>query len=323
MSSVSYAVPFLNMAVSATPNTRSTRPDESLREYSECLTVCFASLRRADPNADLRLITNHPLPSYITEPLKRWSVRTVIQPFTINTPRALSTDFVGSLYYIDALRSLNTDVTVLLDPDVVCTSPLPSKVLSAGRNIGALPLRYHADREVNGLSRAQTVKVLGRLDVQVTEPPVHWGGECYVIPLARRDELLEHVTAAWADTLAYSDERLPTCRTEEHLFNCALFQMGAEPLTGVVKRVWTTHRHRTVDGDERSIPLWHLPAEKGRGFTKMSQQALDPTSWFWTNDDEIFRRRIAKGMGMSHRNMLRWGADTIGRLANRVLGKFE
>jgi hypothetical protein len=321
MTTASYAVPFLNMAVSATPNARSTGPDAALREYGECLTVCFASLRRAVPDADLRLITNHPLPSYVTEPLKQWNVRTVIQPFTVTVPDALSTAFVGSLYYLDALRALETDVTVLLDPDVVCTAPLPPEVLSTSRDIGALPLNYQVDREVNGLSRAQTMEVLARLNIRVVEPPLHWGGECYVIPLARRDELLEQVTAVWADTLAHFDGPLPTCRTEEHLFNCALSRMGAEPLTGIVKRIWTTHRHRTVDGGEHTIPLWHLPAEKGRGFTEVSRQALDPSSWFWTSNDEVFRRRIAKGMGMSHRTPLRWGTDTLGQSANRILGQ--
>lgn len=77
-----------------------------------------------------------------------------------------------------------------------------------------------------------------------------------MMPLLR--QRLERV---WNSALKKWSSGLPYFTTEEHMMSFALSKIKVYHARKEVKRNWTAHSYRTVDGTEDSLFLWHLPAE--------------------------------------------------------------
>ena len=75
--------------------------------------------------------------------------------------------------------------------------------------------------------------------------------------------------------------------TEEHFLTLLARDIDYVDISPFVGRIWTNSRHRRVCGDEISLSLWHLPAEKDRGFLKLYETAKD----------DVFRSRAGRIMG--------------------------
>ncbi|WP_147017404.1 hypothetical protein [Kocuria turfanensis] len=189
----------------------------------------------------------------------------------------------------------------------------------AQNQLGGILLDYDPVRRVNGLSQAQASHLHSKLGLPL-QVPDYYGGEIYVLPSALLPEISGYAESAWQYTLEQSDGKNPCFYTEEHIMNFVLAHFSVVDLKRSIRRVWTTHRHRTVTGDESNLSLWHLPAEKGRGFRKTFPFALDTESWFWQTERQDFVRRSASIMGIDHRCLSRWIPDQLGNLANVFLG---
>ena len=313
------AVPFVQVDASQNPNIQA-KGDDHVRAYWDAMTVTFASIRRWNPDYDLRVVSNQPAPEYTRPLFDRLGVTTTIVPFEHRPPTGYAAMFAASLFLVDALQIASADrTTVFVDPDVLCLRPLDGLIAAAGSQVGAILLATTLDEDINGLTLGASGRLHEQLGLESGEPR-HFGGELYVVPGARVEQLRSLVEQAWDFSLQQHRQGLDRFTTEEHLFNYALRSMGAADLSVDAKRIWTAHRYRTVDGTEASLALWHLPAEKDRGFVELRAALDDPSSWFWSAPAATFADRAGRAVGLHHRPPARWTKDIAARVVHGVRG---
>jgi hypothetical protein len=314
------AVPFVQVDPSQNPNLRAKGADH-VRAYWDAMTVTFASIRRWNPEYELRLVSNQPAPEYTRALFEQLGVTTTIVPFDHRPPPGYAAMFAASLYLVDALQiAAEDETTVFIDPDVLCIRPLAPLVAAAGTTVGAILLATSQDEDINGL----TLRASGRLHEQLglaRGDPRHYGGELYVVPGPLAKRLRALVEEAFVFSLQQHAAGAERFTTEEHLFNYALRVLGAADLSALAQRVWTAHRYRTVSGREAELALWHLPAEKDRGFATLRRLLEDPSTWFWTAPASVFAHRAGEVFGLHHRRPVRWTKDVAAQVAHSIFGR--
>jgi len=305
------AVAFAPVDDAQNPNVRRSGGDPA-EPYYRAMTVAFASMRRWNPDLALRLITNVEPPQQHAAAMELLQVAVVEAPFDHRPPRGFYPMFAGSLYQLDAMRAASDTSTLFIDPDILCIRPIDAMLAGPDGEVGVLPLPYPDDEDVNGLTARQAGELHGLLGEPVLAAD-HYGGECFAVPASESELILERAERAWRLSLERFEQGSTRFTTEEHLLNFALRRVNTRSLEPYVRRIWTTPRHRTVDGHESDLTLWHLPAEKGRGFRALHKFAVDTESWFWAAEPPVWRERAARAMGLSHRSIARWARDTAGR----------
>lgn len=307
---VTVSIPFVRTEASQNPNLRIKGTADPSEPYMRAMTVAFASVRRWNPEADLQLVSNLPAPADHMRHLERIGVEYKEVPFAHKPPVGFADRFNASLYMLDAIEALDTSMTILIDPDILCVDRIDG-LLPPANHVAALDMGFPAEENINGLTRFEAGTIHGRLG-EPCDTPEHYGGEVYVIPgnlariLSKRNEM------AWELALESHAEGLPKFTTEEHILSYALRGVPVAKLNGLVRRIWTTHRYRQVNGQEGQLILWHLPAEKDRGFRAMYHPVLDSSSWFWHADRHEFMDRAGRAMGFHHRSPRRLLKDTAG-----------
>lgn len=304
------SIPFVRTDASQNPNLRVKGGSDPAEPYMRAMTVAFASVSRWNPDTDLELVSNVPPGPEHMRQLERIGVEYKAVPFAHQPPAGFTKRFNASLYILDAIEALTAETTVLIDPDILCVDRL-ERLLPPPHHAAALIMGFPVDEDINGLTRTQA----GELHTQLGEPataPEHFGGEVYVIPASRARMLTKRNEAAWDLALRRQAAGLPTFTTEEHILSYSLRGVPTQQLNGNVRRIWTTHRYRQVNGREDQLILWHLPAEKDRGFRELYPLVIDRDSWFWRADRNEFVHRAGRAMGFHHRRPSRFAKDLAG-----------
>lgn len=287
------------------------------------MVVAFASVRRWHEDLPLQLVTNEPPPVPYRRELANLDVTITLQAFDHAPPVGFSKQFAGSLYMLDAVRACRDQDTVFIDPDVVCVRPLDAMLTDVGATVGAMPLNYPPDTSIGGLSLAEAGELHALLGEPSNSPPVHFGGECYIVPASWAPVVLDRAQTAWAFSLARHSDGQTRFPTEEHIFSYAFLGVPITSLRPHVRRIWTSATYRTIHGDEPSMTIWHLPSEKGNGISSLYKLTRDPDSWFWTSENAQFMSRIGRTVGVTARTPRRLARDTAAvtlHRAAKVLG---
>lgn len=311
---ITVAIPFVRVGASQNPNLASRDGRDPVESYFRAMTVAFASIRRWHPTANLEFISNADPHAAYAEEFNRLGVEVKHVPFDHRPPEGFAQRFTASLYLLDALGSLSADETVVIDPDVLCVGPLDQMLGEVEGKVGVLRMDYPIEANVNGISR----KVAGELHNLLGErgeSPEHYGGEVYVIPIAALEIILARCEEAWVLTLERHAGGLTKFMTEEHILSYAVRGTAFHALNNHVRRVWTAHRFRKVNGAESSLTLWHLPAEKDRGFETLYRVAVNHDSWFWNAPRKEFVGKAGRAMGFHHRSIGRYTKDVVGYFA--------
>lgn len=301
-------IPFAAAPAAQNPNLRS-RTASAQQVYLDAATVAFASVRRWNPSVDLTLVTNFELDAEHKARLKALRAEHRVSEFAHRPPAEFAPTFIGSLFLLDVLSAAQGDPLIIIDPDVFCVADL-SEVMGEpldGR-VGVLPISYGSHESVNGLSAIEAASIHRRLGESAAVPS-HFGGEVYVLPSSAREQLADRVQTAWADALTSFHAGRPYMRTEEHILNFALRALPRRDLSKVAKRIWTAHGYRTVSDADRDLVLWHLPAEKSRGFRTLIEDVNQAESWFWVSSRDEFIERAGQAFGMWNRSPWRLGVD--------------
>jgi hypothetical protein len=305
------AIPFVRIDASQNPNLVVRDGRDPAEPYFRTMTVAFASLRRWHPDANLVFISNAEPPTAYGDHFCRLGVEVKLVPFDHRPPEGFARHFTASLYLLDALGSLSAEETVVVDPDVLCVRPLDKMLGEVGGKVGALRMDFPEYEDINGITRLQAGELHGALGEPV-DSPEHFGGEAYVIPRRHLDAVMDRCEQAWRFTLDRHSAGQMKFMTEEHILSYAVRGVPLHYLNDHVRRVWTTHRYRRVNGKESNLTLWHLPAEKDRGFDALFPAAIDPTSWFWAADREEFVKASGRAMGFHGRPLARVAKDAVG-----------
>ncbi|MFC7305774.1 hypothetical protein ACFQVC_16290 [Streptomyces monticola] len=277
--------------------------------YYRALSVTLASVRRWHPGLRTVLVTDTEPPPYVRE-----FAEVRFTAFRHRPPEGFVTEPMrGCLYTLDALDALAGDDTLLVDPDVLCTAPLDGLFARAGDKLGAYPLEVAPEHDIYGQTRAGAAVLHQLLGTDGALPPLHYGGECYWIPAGRAPELRHATDRAWRLSLSRHARGETWLPTEEHLLGYGLNTRPVVDLSPYVRRVWTASRYRTVDGSEHTLPLWHLPAEKNRGFQTLYAAVVDRSSWFWSTRRAEFVARAGRVLSVTGRTPGKLVRDGLGQ----------
>lgn len=311
------AIPFVRIDASQNPNLTVRSGQDPAEPYFKAMTVAFASVRRWGPEVNLEFISNAAPPLAFLEVFEKLGVVSRYVPFAHRPPEGFARSFTASLFMLDALESLTAERTIVMDPDVLCVGMLDSMLREVGDESGVLLMEFSPDEDINGISRSQASELHGILGEPQLNPN-HFGGETYIFQKKHLSSIIERSNRAWDLSLRryYSGESKFT--TEEHILSYAIRSVPHMYLNSHVKRIWTAHKYRLVDGRENDLTLWHLPAEKDRGFDALYPVVLDGESWFWTAERDEYLARVGRAMGLHHRSPLRFAKDLAGSALHKL-----
>jgi len=271
------AIAFTPAPATQSPNLRRTDDGRAAAAYYRAIVITFSSIRRWNPDADLKLVSDVDPPPPFDRQLADLDVHVLLTPFDHRPPEGFWPIFNASLYTIDALRALADDGSVkdavlLLDPDILCTGNLGPVVDAIAPDTWVVyPLVGSYAEKTQGLEVAHTAELHQLLDDTLVGPPEYYGGELYGFRPETAGPVLDRAEAAWQLAFKNWKEQRPHFVTEEHLLNYALRRAKLADASPYIRRIWTAPVHRTVAGDELTLLLWHLPAEKDRGFPRSPQ----------------------------------------------------
>lgn len=277
-------LPFAVDRSEATPFTGGSHEDR-LRTYYQSAIACFGTLRRFNPEIVYSFATNVAPPPGIQREFEDLGVQLrLIDAPSVNLLPA-GTTFRTSLYLFDVLRASAIapgTAVAFLDPDVACVRPLRIALRDGG--VGYLPLSTAAEDSIKGVTLAELSQVRAAAGLRRPAFPVHVGGEILVVTPGALPGLTERVGEALARIVRGDSPRFGN---EEHVLTYAQDEHWTS-LRPVIARIWTSERYRDVPDDVLELSLWHLPAEKTRGFGQVYRAARE--GWLdRTSDDELRR----------------------------------
>lgn len=286
-------------AAGRSPNAWTFSERSKLNMYYQCMVVCYASLRRLYPEAQLSLFTNRELPQPYTGQLRSLAVNTVLCASRYVDDPAFKNGFPGCLYTLDVIEHLalhqHSDFSslILLDSDCIVRYRLDGmldKLESEEESIYAYEPGYPVNMVANGQSRASLTLALSYLSGQMIAPPMPlYGGEFYGLSAKALPKLAMRIEVFWEWMKAEGTKTFGDNLTEEHVMSVVLAQSGGNvhSASRLIKRIWTASVFSTVDGSESKIPIWHLPSEKKKGFVKLYQYWLDHNGYAELSDDDF------------------------------------
>lgn len=289
---------------------------DPLGDYYRSAIVSLASFRRHTPSAELLFATNSmPPPDFVAQ-FRNVGAAISLIPFAHCPPDSFSGSFKAAQYLVDAILSVRREHAVLfVDPDVLCLGrpSLPSN------SLGAYVIKYPENYQVNGRTPQELALLADRLrEVRPStrQAVPYVGGEAVLVAGPHADEFVRDLDATWRSSMNAFHSGLPFPVTEEHMISIVLADLEFARLNGTVRRIWTTRTYRTSHRSDRAVPIWHLPAEKGRVFQALYRELLDDGSWFWTADDESWSNRVADLAGASDGALRRLFTGATGALAS-------
>ncbi|HUK99258.1 MAG TPA: hypothetical protein VLX29_00200 [Nitrospirota bacterium] len=327
--SLLFATAFCHVSGRA-PNARTIFERSKLYMYYQCMIVCYASIRRLYPEAQLALFTNRVLPDPFNMHLKSLRVDTVICASRYVDDLAFKNDFPGCFFSLDVIEQLARSQSfgfshlVLMDSDCIIRHRLDTMVdelTSNEESIYAYEMGYPVNMVINGQSRASLTLALSYFSGQLVACPIisHYGGEFYSIPSSALPKLAKRIDDFWDWMKSEGIKSFGCNLTEEHVMSVVLAELGntVNNARGLIKRIWTTVIYSSVDGSESGIPVWHLPSEKRRGFVKLYRYWV-ANNGFAALSDRDFRDLVDKTVSLRKGGQKYPGRSLLLRARNAV-----
>ena len=305
------------------PNIRGRNETAALKNYFQAMACLFASVRRWNSDIRLELITDADPPAFFITATAKLQLRIVKRAFKYRPPQGYADRFNASMFLLDALdvyKDANNDASIaLVDPDVLCIKSLGPMFDAAFTATGAYPIDFSLSDNINGLSRNEAALLHSKLDNRLYDAGPHYGGELLVVRSSSLGPLVERCRSAFLFSVQRSQRGETRFTTEEHIVSYGLRNQSVADMSPFVRRIWTCRTSRSIRGDEFSLSLWHVPAEKGRGFRRLFSYVQDQNSWFWNSDQEEFAIRAASILGIK-RTHGRVITDSAARMVRAIHG---
>jgi hypothetical protein len=167
------------------------------------------------------------------------------------------------------------DTVLILDSDMVFNRPISAAMSAAVTEYGALlySIDYPVGHRINGLTLPELQQVSDELEESIpSNDYVYCGGEFVCATGENISRIHRAAIKAYAKSLSRHAAGQVKFNEEAHLLSHVYRKLAYETHTAnaFVKRIWTDRAvYSNVDGSEKQLVLWHLPAEKKRGFLKM------------------------------------------------------
>jgi hypothetical protein len=253
--------------------------------YWRCVFLLFESSARLNSGARHILFVNQFPPDSvdgidIEMLIKQYRVEVVV----FDTLTLSPTDYYGAwntqFLVLDVLdwvakHCQPDDAVFILDSDIVFIKPIDKKLLSDLREKKALlySLDLGENYVNNGLTPAELLEVSRELDPYFSPSSfVYSGGEFICILGSEARRIASMAREVYLRCIERHQRRQKKFNEEAHLLSFVYQSLGYENYSAnhVVKRIWTDRSvESNVTGDEGSLIMWHLPAEKKNGFVKL------------------------------------------------------
>jgi len=254
--------------------------------YWRCVVLFFETSLRYNASFEHILFTNtNRLPVIDGLDIGQWLKQNNIQIVVIDNQYVMPQGYYHSWrnqFYefsiIDYMaKELDApDKFLLLDSDCVFSksvAPMFERTFKLAQTFVNTFPRYDADTSINGLSRKEQTAIISEiLQKEFSEPVWYCGGEI----LFATGEFLKNVAEEFPSIYQWLLDRnkngLSQFNEEAHTLTYLYYKYDCEigKLNDCIKQMWTNpHVFRNIDANDVNFPIWHLPAEKKRGFKKL------------------------------------------------------
>lgn len=253
--------------------------------FWRCVFCLFESSNRLNKNVRHLLICNQNPPSEIDginilSLIKKYKIELYDFPCITRPPkdyyRAWNSQFI-LLDVIDVVCDLvreKEDICFILDSDCVFNRPISKDFeLSVKRNKVLLySLDYPLDYKINGLSRNELKSLSLEYSNLRVEEFVYNGGELICALAAQLKEISIEARKTYGLSLRRHQTGLRKFNEEAQLLSYVYHKLNYRTHTAnnYIKRMWTNvSNYRNIERTDNKLIIWHIPAEKKRGFVKL------------------------------------------------------
>lgn len=297
--------------------------------YWRCIASFFYTARVNNPDAELILFSNIAPPMVdrvdLSAVLRRLSVNVVNLPLTFRLPQDGISRWGSVFYVLDIiywmLINRSNHRFALLDSDVVIAGNLePLFAALANQPFGGYRIDYPDGHSVNGLTPRAAAAIASRLSQNrdLATLPIY-GGELFLGYTAALAYWKEKIGCLWQEclNLARGEERITT---EEHFWSIfyAIHSVNVVDQNPFIKRMATYRRFNTVvDGDQHKL-IWHMPAEKKRGFADLFAY-LKRRNFDIERDSNRLRDLMGRFLGVPRTSLRKQMRDDFRRLRMKIM----
>ncbi len=253
--------------------------------YWRCVFLLFESSTRLNPGARHILFINQNPPGTIdgvdiNRLIQQFNIEIIEFPTITKSPLdyygAWNTQFIV-LDVLDWLKkNINKEDNIfILDSDIIFNKPINEKLLSALKDHGALlySIDYTEDHDINGLTLFDLVKIAKEINTGFPSDDFTYSGGEFICCTGREIPKIARIARkSYRLSLERHKKGLKKFNEEAHLLSYVYHELGYQTHTGnqFIKRMWTNRSiYSNIDGTEFDLVLWHLPAEKKRGFVNV------------------------------------------------------
>lgn len=266
------------------PSAKGNSADVSVQKiYWRCVCTFFYTARYNNPDACLVLFSNNKqLPIVadidISELLSKLDVHFYDTPFEFVTPLDYYCGWRNQFYEFSIFKFVSNhsdfhdeDNFLLLDSDCIIADNLSLVFKSIQKN-GCITyvIDYDANQKINGISRRDMRFIFQELaSKKILQFPAYHGGEFYASTIQMVKTMMADFYIVWPQLLKRNMMGLEKLNEEAHVLSYLFYKNGIDggEANGFVKRLWTDPTNfRNVDINDAHLLVWHLPAEKRRGF---------------------------------------------------------
>lgn len=317
--------------------------DQEAREARwKCAAAFFATSFRQNPQATHILFTNtavipairgFDLGKLLIEQLR---VRVERVPLTYLAPFGFHGMKKRPAYLFDVIRRMaereaeDHDKYVLMDPACVWIRPA-SIVNSQLERYGLLTMGVEETPEgaapepaVAGFARKRTTireiyeEMLG---APVSQPPAGYGSECFAATVPELRRAAAELDGVWQSSIRRFRLNRPRLGDEAAMLSFIYYKLGYRSHTAnpFIKKIRTPLRGTgNAARDDLFLTVWHLPGEVDSGFSRLFRDVIRPGSVFWQARPDLFRKYVARLMGIPRRSGAKYMRD-VRQLVSRKL----
>ncbi len=253
--------------------------------YWRCVFVLFESSNRLNDGARHLLFVNQRPPVEIdgiktSDLISHFNIEVIEFPTITKSPENYYGSWNTQFIVIDVLdwlsrNVLDDDVILILDSDIVFNKSLDNLFYEELKCHKALlySIDYSKSHVINGLTKSDLLEIAKDIDPDFSEIEFTYSGGELICCLGSQVEKIAKIARKTYEICIqrYFEEKIKF-NEEAHLLSYVYAKMGYSTHTAnmFLKRIWTDRSvHSNVDGREKDLVLWHLPAEKKTGFVKM------------------------------------------------------
>jgi hypothetical protein len=261
---------------SRSPNIR-VQSNARSEVYWKCIVVCLMSAKMfGGDGVEPKVFSDGRVPEGYGKYLETHGVTHIETRFTFKPPEGFGGAFIGAFYMFDAIRwfaktAASDDAIMIVDPDCIVNASL-EKVGAFLRHAPYCVYSLRAPESYTG--NGQSLRNIGawrRKNMPALNTAgLRWiGGEFLALTGAGCRGVMPLIEEIWDANLCAFHRGDDYLKTEEHILSLlfadpslARRDIGGE----IIYRAWTARSHYNTTSLAQELPIWHLPAEKERGF---------------------------------------------------------